>query len=139
MFRCCLPDDGWMSADRCKNSEGTRQFYEDFIGLPVVDGERHPLPTRPSVLSTPSAPAETLPPARTAALHIKMGEGDDQEDVLHTFFQFDDGSCIAFFDAPDRPFDWKEQMDLVRFYKTLFYSLLIHLQGLLSSSSITFG
>ena len=74
---------------------------------------------------------------RTAALHIKMGEGDDQEDVLHTFFQFDDGSCIAFFDAPDRPFDWKEH--LVSFYKTLFYSLFIHLQGLLSSSSITFG
>ena len=100
------------AADRCKNSEETRQFYEDFIGLPMVD-----------------------------ALHIKMN-GD--EDVLHTFFQFDDGSCIAFFDAralpaalalpllagpsvlptrcsrrelpapapADRPFDWKEQMDL---------------------------
>jgi catechol 2,3-dioxygenase-like lactoylglutathione lyase family enzyme len=48
----------------------------------------------------------------TAALHIKMGEGDNQEDILHTFFQFDDGSCIAFFDAPSRPFDWQEQMDL---------------------------
>eukprot|EP01043_Picozoa_sp_COSAG02_P036974 COSAG02_NODE_2746_length_8108_cov_37.665002_8_plen_60_part_00 len=30
------------------------------------------------------------------ALHIKM---NGEEDVLHTFFQFDDGSCIAFFDA----------------------------------------
>ena len=57
--------------DRCKNSEETRQFYEDFIGLPMVD-----------------------------ALHIKM---NGEEDVLHTFFQFDDGSCIAFFDARTQP------------------------------------
>jgi catechol-2,3-dioxygenase len=32
-------------------------------------------------------------------------------DVLHTFYQMDDGSCLAFFEAPDRPFDFKEQHD----------------------------
>ena len=35
---------------------------------------------------------------------------------MHTFFQCDDGSCIAFFELPDgdkigRPFDFKEQSD----------------------------
>jgi catechol-2,3-dioxygenase len=28
-----------------------------------------------------------------------------------TFYQLDDGSCLAFFEAPDRPFDFKEQHD----------------------------
>lgn len=41
-------------------------------------------------------------------MHIKMGD----ENVLHTFFQLDDGSCLAFFDAPKRPFDFKQQSDL---------------------------
>jgi catechol-2,3-dioxygenase len=31
--------------------------------------------------------------------------------VLHTFFQLDDGSCLAFFEAPDMPFEFKEQHD----------------------------
>ena len=31
--------------------------------------------------------------------------------VLHTFFQLDDGSCLAFFEAPDMPFDFKQQHD----------------------------
>ena len=31
--------------------------------------------------------------------------------MLHTFFQLDDGSCLAFFEAPDMPFDFKEQHD----------------------------
>ena len=30
---------------------------------------------------------------------------------LHTFFQLDDGSCLAFFEAPDMPFEFKEQHD----------------------------
>lgn len=67
------------AAYRCKDSEETRKFYEDFIGIPMIE-----------------------------AMHIKMGN----EDVLHTFFQLDDGSCLAFFDAPKRPFDFKNQSDL---------------------------
>lgn len=43
------------------------------------------------------------------ALHLKMDGG--KEDVLHTFFQLDDGSAIAFFDAPKRPFEFKNQDD----------------------------
>jgi catechol-2,3-dioxygenase len=31
--------------------------------------------------------------------------------VLHTFFQLDDGSCLAFFEAPDMPFEFKDQHD----------------------------
>lgn len=31
--------------------------------------------------------------------------------MLHTFFQLDDGSCLAFFEAPDMPFDFKDQHD----------------------------
>jgi catechol 2,3-dioxygenase-like lactoylglutathione lyase family enzyme len=42
------------------------------------------------------------------ALHIRLPSG---EDVLHTFFQLDDGSALAFFDAPLRPFDFKDQSD----------------------------
>lgn len=71
------------AAMRCRNSEETREFYEDFLGLKMVE-----------------------------AMHIKMGDGPGAEHVLHTFFQLDDGSAIAFFDAPKRPFEWKEQSDL---------------------------
>ena len=31
--------------------------------------------------------------------------------VLHTFFGLEDGSSLAFFEAPDQPFDFKEQHD----------------------------
>ena len=31
---------------------------------------------------------------------------------LHTFFAMDDGSYLAFFEVPDRPFDFKRQNDL---------------------------
>ena len=61
------------AAYRCRDSEETRQFYEDFLGLPLV-----------------------------AALAIG---------VLHTFFAMQDGSCIAFFEAPDEPFEFKAQLD----------------------------
>ncbi len=30
---------------------------------------------------------------------------------MHTFYRLDDGSFLAFFDAPDMPFDFKEQHD----------------------------
>ena len=31
--------------------------------------------------------------------------------MLHSFYQLDDGSYLAFFEAPDRPFEFKEQHD----------------------------
>jgi catechol-2,3-dioxygenase len=31
--------------------------------------------------------------------------------VLHTFYKLDDGSFLAFFEAPDLPFEWKKQHD----------------------------
>ena len=32
-------------------------------------------------------------------------------EVLHTFYQLEDGSSLAFFEAPDMPFDFKPQHD----------------------------
>jgi len=72
------------NAYRCRDSEETRRFYEDFLGLPLV----HTLKIE-----------ETMTGRKT-------GVG-----VLHTFFQLDDGSCLAFFEAPDMPFEFKDQHD----------------------------
>ena len=72
------------NAYRCRDSEETRAFYEDFLGLPLVN-----------------------------AFEInvtKTGRGTGTG-VLHSFFQLDDGSCLAFFEAPDMPFEFKEQHD----------------------------
>ncbi len=70
------------AAYRCRNSEETRQFYEDFLGLPLVD----------------ALPIGTTKTGRAAQ-------------VLHTFFAMDDGSCVAFFEEPDAAFDFKDQRD----------------------------
>ena len=70
------------AAYRCRNSEETRRFYEDFLGLPLVD----------------ALPIGTTKTGRAAR-------------VLHTFFAMDDGSCVAFFEEPDAAFDFKEQRD----------------------------
>ncbi len=70
------------AAYRCRNSEDTRQFYEDFLGLPLVD-----------------------------ALAIGTTATGRKANVLHTFFAMADGSCIAFFEAPDEPFEFKTQQD----------------------------
>ena len=72
------------NAYRCRDSEETRRFYEDFLGLPLVNAFK----------------IETTQTGR------KTGAG-----VLHSFFQLDDGSCLAFFEAPDMPFEFKEQHD----------------------------
>jgi catechol 2,3-dioxygenase-like lactoylglutathione lyase family enzyme len=72
------------NAYRCRDSEETRQFYEGFLGLPLVNAFK----------------IETTMTGR------KTGAG-----VLHSFFQLDDGSCLAFFEAPDMPFEFKEQHD----------------------------
>ena len=53
------------NAYRCRDSEETRAFYEDFLGLRMV-----------------------------SAFEINEGR------ALHTFFEMDDGSCLALFEVP---------------------------------------
>jgi catechol 2,3-dioxygenase-like lactoylglutathione lyase family enzyme len=70
------------NAYRCRDSEETRAFYEDFLGLPLVN-----------------------------AFEINETKSGRATHTLHSFYAMDDGSCLAFFEAPDRPFDFKEQHD----------------------------
>ncbi len=70
------------NAYRCRDSEETRKFYEDFLGLPLA-----------------------------ASLEIATTKTGRECHHLHTFYRLDDGSFLAFFDAPDMPFDFKEQHD----------------------------
>ena len=70
------------NAYRCRDSEETRRFYQDFLGLPL---------------------AETLEMGET-----KSGR---KTSTLHTFYELDDGSYLAFFEAPDMPFEFKNQHD----------------------------
>ena len=70
------------NAYRCRDSEETRKFYEDFLGLPLVN-----------------------------AFEIKETKSGRPTQTLHSFYRMDDGSCLAFFEAPDRPFTFKEQHD----------------------------
>ena len=70
------------NAYRCRDSEETRRFYEDFLGLRLV-----------------------------SAFEIDPTAGRETR-ALHTFFQMDDGSCLAFFEAPGLPFDFKNQNPL---------------------------
>ena len=70
------------SAYRCRDSEETRKFYEDFLGLPL---------------------------AHTLEIHeSKTGR---KTETLHTFYEMGDGSFLAFFEAPDMPFTFKKQKD----------------------------
>ncbi len=70
------------SAYRCSDSEQTRKFYEGFLGLPLVH-----------------------------ALSIPDENNPQRMSVLHTFYQMADGSCLAFFEAPDLHFEFKQQHD----------------------------
>jgi len=70
------------NAYRCRDSEETRRFYEDFLGLPLAE-----------------------------SLEIRSTKTGRATDVLHTFYRLDDGSFLAFFEAPDRPFEFKPQHD----------------------------
>ena len=70
------------NAYRCRDSEETRKFYEDFLGFPLA----HTLEIR-----------ETKTGRRT--------------NTLHTFYEMGDGSFLAFFEAPDMPFEFKRQHD----------------------------
>ena len=70
------------NAYRCRDSEATRRFYEDFLGLRL---------------------AETL--------EIGESKSGRKTDTLHTFYALGDGSDLAFFEAPDMPFEFKVQHD----------------------------
>jgi catechol 2,3-dioxygenase-like lactoylglutathione lyase family enzyme len=70
------------NAYRCRDSEETRRFYEDFLGLPL-----------------------------RAALEIQETKSGRATHALHSFFGLDDGSFLAFFEVPDEPFEFKEQHD----------------------------
>jgi len=49
--------------------------------------------------------------SQDGALAIGETKTGRETSVLHTFFRMQDGSYLAFFEAPDQPFDWKEQHD----------------------------
>jgi len=70
------------NAYRCRDSEETRKFYEDFLGLPLA-----------------------------TTLEIGETKSGRKTETLHTFYQLDDGSFLAFFEAPDMPFEFKDQHD----------------------------
>jgi len=70
------------NAYRCRDSEETRMFYEDFLGMPLAN-----------------------------AFEISETKSGRATSVLHSFYRMDDGSFLAFFEAPDRPFEFKEQHD----------------------------
>jgi len=70
------------NAYRCRDSEETRKFYEDFLGLPL-----------------------------SGTLEIKETKSGRKTQALHTFYQLDDGSYLAFFETPDMPFEFKQQHD----------------------------
>jgi catechol 2,3-dioxygenase-like lactoylglutathione lyase family enzyme len=70
------------NAYRCRDSEQTRRFYEEFLGLPL-----------------------------SGTLEIKETKSGRPTETLHTFYRLDDGSYLAFFEAPDMPFEFKAQHD----------------------------
>jgi catechol 2,3-dioxygenase-like lactoylglutathione lyase family enzyme len=70
------------NAYRCRDSEETRAFYEDFLGLPLA-----------------------------CTLEIHESKTGRKTSTLHTFYRMGDGSYLAFFEAPDMPFEFKRQHD----------------------------
>jgi catechol 2,3-dioxygenase-like lactoylglutathione lyase family enzyme len=70
------------NAYRCRDSEETRQFYEDFLGLKLAE-----------------------------AFEIKTTQTGRGANVLHSFYEMGDGSFLAFFEAPEQPFEFKNQHD----------------------------
>jgi catechol 2,3-dioxygenase-like lactoylglutathione lyase family enzyme len=70
------------NAYRCRDSEETRRFYEDFLGMRLA-----------------------------GTLDISETKSGRRTSVLHTFYELDDGSYLAFFEDPETPFDFKPQRD----------------------------
>ena len=69
-------------AYRCHDSEETRKFYEDFLGLEFVE-----------------------------AFEINTTKTGRSASVLHSFYRLDDGTFLAFFEAPENAFVFKSQHD----------------------------
>ncbi len=70
------------NAYRCRDSEETRRFYEDFLGLPLV-----------------------------ATLELGESKTGRVTHTLHTFYRLDDGSHLGFFESREMPFEFKKQHD----------------------------
>ena len=70
------------NAYRCRNSEETRVFYEEFLGMPLAH-----------------------------ALEINETKTGRQIRALHTFYRMFDGSFLAFFEVPNMNFKFKQQHD----------------------------
>lgn len=70
------------NAYRCRDSGETRRFYEDFLGLELAN-----------------------------AFEITETKSGRSTRVLHSFYRMGDGSFLAFFEAPDMPFEFKAQHD----------------------------
>jgi catechol 2,3-dioxygenase-like lactoylglutathione lyase family enzyme len=70
------------AAYRCRDSGQTRRFYEDFLGLPLA-----------------------------GTLEIGETQTGRATRVLHTFYRLGDGSFLAFFEAPDMPFQFEARHD----------------------------
>ncbi|MBL9015784.1 MAG: VOC family protein [Myxococcales bacterium] len=73
------------NAYRCRDSEETRRFYEDFLGLPLVN-----------------------------CFEITETKSGRNTHVLHSFYKMGDGSCLAFFEVPGdegKDFVFKKQHD----------------------------
>ena len=70
------------NAYRCRDSEETRKFYEDFLGLKLAN-----------------------------AFEIQTTQTNRATSVLHSFYEMEDGSFLAFFEAPNQPFEFKKQHD----------------------------
>ena len=70
------------NAYRCSDSERTRRFYEDFLGLPLAN-----------------------------AFELGETKTGRKVEALHSFYRMGDGSFLAFFEVLGMPFDFKEQHD----------------------------
>ena len=70
------------NACRCRDSEETRAFYEDFLELTLAD-----------------------------AFPILKSKTGRKTSALHSFYRLGDDSFLAFFEVPDTPFNFKEQHD----------------------------
>lgn len=70
------------NAYRCRDSDETRRFYEDFLGLPLAE-----------------------------AFEIRSTQTGREVRVLHTFYRLGDGAFLAFFEAPEQPFEFRPQHD----------------------------
>ena len=70
------------NAYRCRDSEATRKFYEDFLGMRLA-----------------------------GTLEISETMTGRTTQTLHTFYEMDNRSFLAFFEVPGEPFEFKEQED----------------------------